>query len=33
MSSEFLAGLLIGVIVGAFGMAVTFVTVYVLKEW
>lgn len=33
MSSEFLAGLLIGLVLGAMGMALTFCTVYILKEW
>lgn len=32
MSSEFLAGLLIGLVMGAMGMALTFCTVYILKE-
>ena len=32
MSSEFLAGLLIGLVMGAAGMALTFCTVYILKD-
>lgn len=33
MSSEFISGLLIGLIFGAMGMALTFCTVHILKEW
>lgn len=33
MTSEFLSGLLIGLVIGGIIMAVTFCTVHILKEY